>query len=189
MTKSFTEHYRRTFDKKERQFNKSFQLPDYFADMIGDKKEIRVAEVGSAMVNTIGDTWPGVDVQIHCSDAYAEDFMQLWVDNGKHPLHKIHQENVESLTYDANSFDIVHCRNVLDHIEDPIRAIGEMKRVSREWVYLAHAVDQMDTYGGHHKWNCRFENGECVFYGKEYSFVVDGETSFDGELVICKIQV
>lgn len=189
MAESFTTHYRRKFDIKEKQFNKSFQLPDYFAEMIGDKKEVKIAEVGCALVNTIGDSWPGVKVDIYCSDKYAHEFRDLWREKNKVPRHPIQVADVENLQYPANAFDIVHCRNVLDHTEDPVRAIEELKRVSKEWVYLAHAQNQMDDYGGHHKWNCRYEDGECVFYGKEYSFVVDGESSFDGELVNVKIKV
>ncbi len=186
---SFTQHYRNTFDKKVKQFNHSFQLPDYFGEMIGDKKEVKIAEVGCALVNTIGDSWPDTEVEIFCSDKYASEFNLLWKEQKKTPLHCIDIADVEDLIYPTDTFDIVHCRNVLDHTEDPVRAIEEMKRVSKEWVYLAHAQNQMDTYGGHHMWNVRYENGECVFYGKEYSFIVDGETTFDGELVICKIRV
>ena len=186
---SFTTHYERKFHRKVEQFNKPGMLPDYFASMIGDKESVRIAEVGCALVNTIGDSWPGTEVEIVCSDAFADDFNALWEKNNMKPIHPIRYADVHDLPYAAESFDIVHCRNVLDHVEDPIRAIGEMKRVSSEWVYLAHAIDQMDRFGGHHLWNCRYENGECVFYGKEYSFVVDGETSFDGELVIVKIRV
>lgn len=186
---SFTKHYRKTFDRKVKKFNKTALLPDYFGEMIGDKKHVKIAEVGCALVNTIGDSWLGAQVSIRCSDKYADDFNALWKEKGKRPLHRIYKEDVESLNYASDVFDIVHCRNVLDHTEDPRRAISELKRVSKEWVYLAHAQNQMDTYGGHHLWNVRYEDGQCIFYGKEYSFVVDGEVSFDGELVICKIKV
>ena len=187
---TFVKHYERTFDRKVKEFNKSSLLPDYFAEMIGDKKQVRIAEVGCALVNTIGDTWCGAQVYIKCSDKYADEFNALWKSKGKRPLHRIYKEDVESLNYASNVFDIVHCRNVLDHTEDPKRAIEELKRVSKEWVYLAHAQNQMDTYGGHHTFNARYENGQCVFYGKEYSFVIECESChFDGELIHCMIKV
>lgn len=188
---SHTKYYWTKFNKKVEQFNKPAYLPSYFDDLIGEKTKVRIAEVGCGLVNTIGEMWNTAEVEIVCSDAHADSFNSMWDEKGLQPLHPIHKEDMEALSYEANSFDIVHCRNALDHTEDPLRAIEEMKRVSRQWVYLLHAPDQMSTYGGHHYFDARFKNGKTVFYGKEYSFVVSGAESYldrDG-LIVTKIRV
>ena len=185
---SEVKHYRNTFDKKVKQFNHSFQLPDYFSEMIGDKKKVDIAEVGCALVNTIGDTWPGVDVHVACSDKHADAFNDLWVKHNETPLTPIEFQDMEAFTYDSDSFDIVHCRNALDHTEDALRVVEEMKRISKEWVYLLHAPNQRSTYGGHHYWDIRLEDGKTVLYGKEYSIVLHGFKSYldDDGLIVSK---
>lgn len=44
--------------------------------------------------------------------------------------------NVESMGFGDNSFDIVFCGNLLHHLEDPVKAVSEMKRVARQNVVL-----------------------------------------------------
>jgi len=41
------------------------------------------------------------------------------------------------LPFQANSFDAVHISHVLEHIENPLDALAELKRVSREWVIIS----------------------------------------------------
>lgn len=166
-------------------FNESCQLPHYFEPLIGDKKKVKIAEVAAGLVNTIGDTWPGVDVEVVCSDKNADNFNMMWEEKGIKPLHPITHEDVEKLSYEDNSFDIVHCRNALDHTRNPFTAIEEFKRVSKEWVILLHAPDQMIRYGGHHYWNVRLDGDKTVFYGRYGGFILnDFESHFDGELIV-----
>lgn len=185
-----TRYYWTKFNQKVEQFNKPGKLPDYFGEMIGDKKKVKIAEMACGLVNTIGDSWPGVEVELICSDAHAKSFRSMWEEKGIEPLHNIHKQDMEELTYPAGVFDIVHCRNAMDHTEDPLRAIEELKRVSNEWVYLLHAPDQMERFGGHHFWNIRLEDGKTVFYGKEYSFILNGFESYSDEdgLIVSKFK-
>lgn len=40
--------------------------------------------------------------------------------------------DIHALPFDDNTFDIVHVHQVLQHISDPIKALSEMKRVTKE---------------------------------------------------------
>lgn len=40
-------------------------------------------------------------------------------------------QDVHALTYDDNSFDVVHAHQVLQHVSDPVLALSEMKRVAK----------------------------------------------------------
>jgi len=187
---SHTKYYWKKFDKKVDMFNKSSKLLDYFGPMMeGDT--VRIAEVGCGLVNTIGDSWPNVDVHVVCSDINADSFNSMWEEMKKKPLHKIHKEDVEALSYKEGEFDIVHCRNALDHTADPLRAIGEFKRVAGRFVYLCHAERQRELFGGHHLWDVKYEDGKCYFYGNEYSFFLSDlwKVSFDGEFVHCIYEI
>jgi len=185
LEQSYTKHYERKFDVKVKQFNHSMELPEYFEPMIADKQRVRIAELGCALVNTIGDKWKDVKVEIECSDKYADDFNFLWDLNGVKPLHPIIYQDMEFLTYGGNSFDIVHCRNALDHTPDPVTAIEEMKRVTKEWIYLEHAQNQKSTYGGHHYWDITLEDGECKFSNGDTWFFLRGFKNYmKGDLIV-----
>ena len=144
-------HYKNTFRKKKAQFNKDSQLEDYFGPLIGEKKSVYIAELAAGPVNTIGNTWPGVEVKIQGSDVEWPRYAELWGDDT--PIVPIEYQDMEKLTYEDNTFDIVHCRNALDHTNNPLRAIEEMKRVTKRYIYLLHAEGQKRIYGGHHTFN------------------------------------
>ena len=57
--------YRSKLPYKERQFNHVFQLEPYFEEMIGDKKEVWIADLGAGLFSTTGSTWPNVEVHLY----------------------------------------------------------------------------------------------------------------------------
>ena len=61
----------------------------------------------------------------------------------------ISQQNLESLSYDSNKFDIVITSDVMEHVRQPQRAHGEIARVVRPGgVYIftvPHTRDQYET--------------------------------------------
>jgi SAM-dependent methyltransferase len=54
------------------------------------------------------------------------------------------QADATELPYEDNSFDVVYCSFLMLWLNDPARAIGEMKRVSKRWVICLAEPD----YGG-----------------------------------------
>lgn len=145
-----TYFYRKKFSRKEAEFNQPGKLPEYFKDLIGEKKSVSIAELGAGPVNTIGDYWPGVEVKITASDVMWPEYEKFW--GTKIPLVPIKYQDMEHLTYKDESFDIVHCRNAVDHTPNPIKAIEEMKRICKKggYVYMSHAKGQKTRYGGMH---------------------------------------
>lgn len=143
------------FDRKVRQSNHSQSLPAYFAPMIGDKKEVKIAELGAGIVNTIGDTWEGVKVEVYPSDILAREYAELWQEKEQTPILPVDYEDMENLSYEDESFDIVHCVNALDHTENPQKAIEEMKRICKKggWIYMRHAPSCKKRFGRNHFWN------------------------------------
>lgn len=49
----------------------------------------------------------------------------------------IKKENVENLSFKDNSFDIVLCQQVLEHVYDPVKAIKELKRAARKQLVIS----------------------------------------------------
>ena len=168
--------YIRKFARKLEQYNNTAKLPDYFAPMIGNKKQVKIAELGAGPINTIGNAWPDTAVEIFASDSIQPEYEKLWKEHGAVPVVPIVYENMERLTYPDAMFDIVHCVNAVDHTPDARAALAEFHRVCKPggWIYLRHAPDQMRRFGGMHAWNIRMEGGECVFEGKHERFMLEG---------------
>lgn len=75
----------------------------------------------------IGKTLEGIE--------YVDDAITL----GKklHPSLKIKKGTIYKLPYKANSFDVVLCTEVLEHLEDPEHALRELKRVTKKYLVLS----------------------------------------------------
>lgn len=152
MERVVSELYRRKFARKVGQYNHPRPAPGYLVPLVGDKKYVRVAELGAGPVSTLGDVLEGVCVDVWPSDVLGDEYAQMWEELGVEPLVPVTTEDMENLSYLDDFFDVVHCRNALDHTPDAYRAIGEMQRVCKPggYVYLAHAPSQKRKFGGHH---------------------------------------
>jgi ubiquinone/menaquinone biosynthesis C-methylase UbiE len=176
--KAFTlHHYTKTLAHKSNAFNRVFPLYDYFKPMIGNKKEVKIADVGAGMFSTTGSVWPGVKIEVYPSDELANEYMQVLKEQNIKPLFPIEKQNMEALTYADNSFDIVHCVNALDHVENPDKAILEMYRICKSggWIYMRHYFNTADKqkFRGMHHWNITMTiNRDCIFLGKSRYFVL-----------------
>lgn len=53
------------------------------------------------------------------------------------PLAKVKMD-IHDIPFEANSFDVVFCNHVLEHVDDDLKALSEMKRVLRPggWAIL-----------------------------------------------------
>lgn len=140
------------------------QLIEVLIPLIGDKKEVKIADIGSGPVSRIGQHLEEVKVEIYPSD--KQNFPQ------------IEYQDMEKLTYPDNFFDIVYCSNALDHTRNALAAVKEMIRVCKigGWVYIECWLDQLQT-GYKHYWDAK-EEGVFInkigdkFDLKDYSFKI-----------------
>lgn len=161
--------YQQKMPHKLKAFNHEFQLPDYFAPLIGDKKEVVVADLGAAAISTTGSTWPDTKVTIVASDILDYGYPDLLI--------PIEYQDMENLTYPDESFDIVHVVNALDHTENPQKAVEELKRVCKKggFVYLRHTENEgeKERYAGFHNWNITRDGR---MWSKDTEFQLEGFT-------------
>jgi ubiquinone/menaquinone biosynthesis C-methylase UbiE len=66
---------------------------------------------------------------------YSLDAINLGRKN--HPSLSLKQGDIYKLPYKDNSFDLVICSEVLEHLEYPKKALGEIKRVSKRYCLLS----------------------------------------------------
>lgn len=158
------------------QYSKAPLLKSYFRCMLEGKTKIDVLDIGCGACPTGGWMWPGVEVNFVQADALAKQYLALYDELGIAPPLPIEEQNICSMTYPDASFDIVHCRNAVNHCADPFNAIREMVRVSREWVCLAHgeAAYRPKRYKDMHLWRISMaEDGiDVKFWGRDGDFLL-----------------
>lgn len=134
---------------------------EHLIPLIGDKKIVTVADVGC-----------GPYALKECE--FVTGAKVTFYSMDKRNFQGVEYQDMEALTYPDNYFDIVQCINALDHTKDARKAIGELIRVSKGWVYIDCHLDQLTTSGGWHYWDAKedgsFVNKTDSFDLKEYGF-------------------
>ena len=181
-------YYKKKDRRKLRAFNHDFPLPQYFKELIGDKKSVLIADLGAGSICTLGNQWPGVELKILASDLLADEYNEHWRNTKRTILNPVTKQDMEALSYPDNAFDIVHCANALDHCENPRAAIAEMIRVCKPggWVYLRHIQNEgsKENYHGFHQWNFDIDDdGEAFLWNKQLEqFGLEIFGSFNSEI-------
>jgi len=168
--------WRHKLPAKARSFNHDFELPDYFAPMIGDKKEVWIADLGAGVISTTGNTFKDVKVHLVPSDVYADEYKEFYQMKGIKQHIPMEQQDMECLTYKDEMFDIVHCANALDHTVDPFDALREMYRVCKKggWIYLRHIPKEgiNNRYSLQHQWNIELIDNDCLIWNYDHKFTL-----------------
>lgn len=90
----------------------------------------------------IGKSLEGID--------YSSDAIKI----GKqvHPHLNIKRGDIYSLVYKDNFFDLVTCMEVLEHLENPEKALKEVERVSSKYVLLTVPNEPWFTIFNYTRW-------------------------------------
>ena len=156
-------------------YNKTLPLVSHLVDLVGDKKEVKILDVGSGPYPITGQLLDGVDVSIVWCD--RKDFSEGWKRAKYTPAFPIEFQDMELLTYPDESFDIVNCVNALDHTKGISKALSEMERVCKVggYIYIDCSLNQLDT-GHRHYWNAKedgtFDNYKEVIDLKKLGFTI-----------------
>lgn len=181
--------------EKIKHYNRPLPLADYLVPLVGDKKEVKIADIGSGPFPISGQLLDGVKVETYLMD--QQDFGYFWDKYNATPVFPVEVQDMENLTYEDNYFDIVHCINALDHTRDALKALKEFIRVTKVggWIYIDCALIQKSNRGHRHFWDAledgKFTNGTDTFDLKDYGFSIEfidngGERQFNH--IIAKYQ-
>jgi SAM-dependent methyltransferase len=146
-------------------------------ELVGNRKEVSIADIGSGPISTIGYTMEGVKVNYVPSDLLAEEYKELYKYHNLTPPIYPEYQDMTKMTYKDETFDIVFCRNALDHCKDAWKAIKELARICKKGgiVYMWHFrnTGRMMGYGGMHTWNLELiGEGDCFVWNKEKRFLL-----------------
>ncbi len=168
----------RQFIQKIKDYNSGpIPLVDYLIPFIGDKKDVKIADIGSGPFSRTGQLLDGVKVEVYPMD--QSNFDYFWEKYKTKNIFPIEVQNMEKLTYPDNYFDIVHCVNALDHTHDALAALKEMIRVCKPggWVYINCALIQRTARGHNHFWDAEedgsFTSKDSTFNLKDYGFKIE----------------
>ncbi|MDD5063197.1 MAG: class I SAM-dependent methyltransferase [Phycisphaerae bacterium] len=80
-------------------------------------------------------------LDIGCSELFFYDKLKDKYDvtaADSHPTSElIKKEDIQNLSFPDKSFDIVICQQVLEHVFDPVKAIYELRRVTRKQLIIS----------------------------------------------------
>ena len=146
----------------------------YYLDLIKAPpgRDIRVLDVGSGPVSTLGTPARNNRVELVCTDALADHYNTLLGEAGYVDLPRIQKVKGENLlrAFGPDSFDIVHCANALDHFEDPALSFENMFRVCKPGgavvVISVENEGEREHYQGLHQWNLRADDSGFLLGSK-----------------------
>lgn len=119
----------------------------------------KILDVGAGPLSVVGKRRGGLPLDLTAVDPLAADYDRLLAKHGLNPPVRTQRgcgEDVATM-FPANSFDLAHARNCLDHGVDPLQAVTAMLNVVRPggWVYLKHHPNEglNEQWHGLHQWN------------------------------------
>jgi SAM-dependent methyltransferase len=128
---------------------------DDFAEGWNEDHLIMILDVGSGALPWIKGILGTKGVIVAC-DPLADEYAKIF-DYEKFEQDPPIQAFAESLPFDDNSFDVIHCSNALDHTQNPGQAIQEMERVCRPGgMILVQGFENEaihENWQGLHQWN------------------------------------
>lgn len=90
----------------------------------------------------IGEQLEGID--------FSED--AIGIGHKLYPYLNIRQADIYNLSYRNNSFDLVTCMEVLEHLENPKKALKEVVRVSSKYILLTVPNEPLFTIFNYTRW-------------------------------------
>lgn len=178
------DHYEKRIKKLIHEYNRPFPGPYYFARFLRRKNEAKIADIGSGPICILGNLWSGVKLTIYASDINQPEYAKMLEEENCKLVTPVEYQDMESLTYPDEFFDVVHCANALDHTKDAQKALDEMKRVCKKggYIYLRHLHNQKKVNGGRgHFWDAK-KNG--FFNGKSLVTLDGFLTADDGFFIV-----
>lgn len=130
-----TDNYKKHTSKNPAQ---QFLLKNFFNTLLDTLNGLRVRTVLDA---GCGEGFTLVKLHEHKIGTKLEgiEFSKGSVDLGKkmYPYLNLKQGSIYKLSHKNNSIDLVICTEVLEHVEDPIKALKELVRVSKKYLLLS----------------------------------------------------
>ena len=137
-----------------------------------DSDIVRVLDVGAGPMTHVGTLSGERNIEVIAIDPLAEEYSRLFDEFNLTPRTKTRTGYAEHLSdaFSENSFDLVFCRNALDHSYDPLSGIFQMIKVCKigSYCWLQHVVSEGENqrYQGLHQWNFFPSGADLIISGR-----------------------
>ena len=145
------------------------------------KKEIELLDVGAGPCSNLGTGGlQNVDLSINITgiDPLADGYNKILEECGLTPAFPTIYGLGEKLSsfVKADKYDVVYCKNALDHVQDPHATLLEMKKVvaPNGFIYLMGRVNEAvhQDYHQLHQWNMLPCENDLIVWDKNEAFSV-----------------
>jgi SAM-dependent methyltransferase len=152
---------------------------------------VEILDAGAGPITSVGKIWPGRNVRLTAVDPLADAYDRILAKyNIQRPVRTIRGE-CEALfqQFGADRFDLVFCRNAMDHTADPIAGIRNCLQVvkPRKNVVLHHFTNEGEAQKYHelHQWNFDAQEGQFVVWNPRTRILVKDAVKDLGEITLC----
>lgn len=158
-------------------------LSDLFVKLLPPTGKVYILDVGSGPITSIGVMLEGREIHLRACDPLAEAYFRIFKLAKLIPPVQTEFAAGEALSasFKPNLFDIVNCRNALDHSSAPFQGIREMLKVCKVggYVVLDHHINEAERekYSGFHQHNFDEQDGDFVIWNKDARINVSKEIS------------
>lgn len=111
-----------------------------------------------------GNRGASIKLQKECSLYSASHYYPDITPGTIHPKSQFRCENLESLTFPDNSFDLLVTQDVMEHIFDPVKAFKEIARVLKPGGAHIFTVPLINKSNKSECWASRKDDGEIVYH-------------------------
>jgi SAM-dependent methyltransferase len=138
-----------------------------------DGDDVRVLDIGSGPLTTVGKVYPGKRIEVVATDALADEYVRIMSEAGLAPPVlpvACAGEDVVDM-FGSDSFDVAFMANALDHTADPVLVLDNMLAVvgPEGRVALSHMRNEgvRNNYFGIHFWNIECRDDRLVIWNRE----------------------
>lgn len=149
----------------------NFSVADFIKTASGDNEPV-ILDVGSSLSYMFGNIINGKRYDIRYVDALSPFYNRIL---DRYHIDRPHikfgmLENLSAL-FAAESVDLIHVRNALDHCCSPLDGILQALAVVRKngVIYLNHHRNEAEgeNYRGFHQFNFDIKNGELIIWNRD----------------------
>jgi len=159
-------------DDFQRRLDPDLPLEDTVAEFLPPPPpaDIHILDVGAGPMTRLGKKHPGRVVHITAIDALAAEYDRILADHAITPLVRTIPGDATKLLdqFGPDRFDLVYCRNAMDHGYDPPGGIRSSLAVLKpgHWLTLFHFTNEgvYQQYEGLHQWNFDVRDNRFVIW-------------------------
>jgi hypothetical protein len=159
-------------------FSLGAPLADEVAEIARDipSNPVIILDVMSPPITSVGTKMDGRNIHVIPISPYADEFngyLQKAGIKAPVPVIKISPENLVK-SFGAKSIDIVHCREAIEYVKNPVVVITEMLSVMKDSgaIFLSHQVNKAseENFNMLAQWNCVEKGGQFIIWNSWYKF-------------------